>query len=140
MYHNEKESGQAIRNFLSSNANSTKLTRDDIWYTSKLASNSTYNETRKSIAKSVQECGLGHIDLFLLHSPYGGKKARLDSWKAVEDAIEAGEIRTGGVSNYGIKHVWNSITFVFIVGKTNKVKVARIDRLKTTPPPCCQSD
>jgi diketogulonate reductase-like aldo/keto reductase len=110
MYQNEKESGQAIRNFLSSKANSSKLTRDDIWYTSKLASNGTYDETRKSITKSVQECGLGHIDLFLLHSPYGGKKARLDSWKAVEDAIDAGEVRTGGVSNYGIKHVRKTIS------------------------------
>lgn len=105
MYRNEKEAGQGIRNFLSSNANSNKLTRDDVWYTSKLASNGTYNETRKSITKSVKECGLGHIDLFLLHSPFGGKKARLDSWKAVEDAIDAGEVRSGGVSNYGIKHV-----------------------------------
>lgn len=30
---------------------------------------------------------------------------RLESWKAVEDAIDAGEIQTGGVSNYGVKHV-----------------------------------
>jgi len=48
---------------------------------------------------------LSYIDLFLIHSPYGGKKARLESWKAVEDAIEAGEVRTGGVSNYGVKHL-----------------------------------
>jgi len=105
MYHNEKETGQAINIFLSSNANTAGLTRDDIWYTSKLASNGTYDAARKSIKQSVQACGLGYIDLFLLHSPYGGKKARLESWRAVEDAIEAGEIRTGGVSNYGVKHL-----------------------------------
>ncbi|TID15579.1 Aldo/keto reductase [Venturia nashicola] len=105
VYRNEKESGQGIRNFLSSSANSEQLTRHDIWYTSKLASNGSYHETRRSITNSVKECGLGHIDLFLLHSPYGGRKARLDSWKAVEDAIEAGEVKTGGVSNYGIKHL-----------------------------------
>lgn len=105
MYHNEKEVGQAIRTFLNSSANTTELTRDDIWYTTKLASNSTYDAARKSINKSLQACGLGKIDLFLLHSPYGGKKARLDSWRAVEDAIEAGEIRTGGVSNFGVKHL-----------------------------------
>lgn len=105
VYRNEKESGQGIKNFLSSSANTENLTRDDIWYTSKLATNGGYKETRKSITKSVKECGLGHIDLFLLHSPYGGMQARLDSWKAVEDAIDAGEVRSGGVSNYGIKHV-----------------------------------
>jgi diketogulonate reductase-like aldo/keto reductase len=109
MYHNEKEAGQGIKNFLASEANSMKLTREDIWYTSKLAENSTYETVRRSIKKSVQTCGLGYIDLFLLHSPYGGRKARLDSWKAVEDAIDAGEVRAGGVSNYGIKHVRNTI-------------------------------
>lgn len=45
------------------------------------------------------------ITQFLLHSPYGGKQARLTSWKAVEDAIEEGEIKTGGVSNFGVRHL-----------------------------------
>ncbi|KAK4693299.1 hypothetical protein P7C71_g4074, partial [Lecanoromycetidae sp. Uapishka_2] len=49
--------------------------------------------------------GLGYIDLFLLHSPYGGKGKRLDSWRAVEDAIADGEVKTGGVSNFGVKHL-----------------------------------
>jgi len=48
---------------------------------------------------------LGYIDLFLLHSPYGGKRARLESWRAVEDAIHDGEVKIGGVSNYGVKHL-----------------------------------
>lgn len=101
MYHNEKESGQAITDFLSSGANTEGLKREDIHFTSKLASNSAYDAARKAIKRSVKECGLGYIDLFLLHSPYGGKKARLDSWRAVEDAIDDGEIKFGGVSNYG---------------------------------------
>lgn len=105
MYHNEKESGKAILDFLSSDDNVDALKREDIHFTSKLASNSSYDTARKAIKKSVKECGLGYIDLFLLHSPYGGPKARLESWKAVEDAIEDGEVRIGGVSNYGVKHV-----------------------------------
>jgi len=105
MYHNERETGKAIEQFLASPANSSKLSRDDIHYTSKLASNSDYNTARRSIKKSVKECGLGHIDLFLLHSPYGGKRARLESWRAVEDAILDGEVKIGGVSNYGVKHL-----------------------------------
>lgn len=105
MYENEKESGSAISDFLSSDANTQSLKREDIHYTSKLASNDSYDAARKAIKQSVKECGLGYIDLFLLHSPYGGKKARLDSWKAVEDAIDDGEVKIGGVSNYGVKHV-----------------------------------
>ncbi|KAF2690818.1 Aldo/keto reductase [Lentithecium fluviatile CBS 122367] len=105
MYHNEKESGQAILDFLASDANANSLKRDHVHFTSKLASNSSYDAARKAIRKSVKECGLGYIDLFLLHSPYGGKNARLESWRAVEDAIDDGEIRIGGVSNYGVKHL-----------------------------------
>lgn len=108
MYHNEKESGKAILDFLSSDDNVDALKREDIHFTSKLASNSSYDTARKAIKKSVKECGLGYIDLFLLHSPYGGKDARLESWRAVEDAINDGEVKIGGVSNYGVKHVSNS--------------------------------
>jgi aryl-alcohol dehydrogenase-like predicted oxidoreductase len=121
MYHNEQETGQAVVDFLSGETNTQSLKREDIHFTSKLASNSSYDAARKAIKKSVKECGLGYIDLFLLHSPYGGKKARLDSWKAVEDAIDDGEIRIGGVSNYGVKHVSSP----FHTGHSMHVRVGR---------------
>ena len=105
MYRNERDCGQAIKSFLTSSANSSGLKREDIHFTTKLASNSSYERARKSIDQSVKECGLGYIDLFLLHSPYGGKQARLESWKAVEDAIDVGLVKSGGVSNFGVKHV-----------------------------------
>lgn len=59
MYHNEKESGNAVLDFLASDANSDALTREDIHFTSKLASNSAYDTARKAIKRSVKECGLG---------------------------------------------------------------------------------
>lgn len=102
MYHNEKQVGHAILDYLKQHQD---LKREDIHYTTKLASNSDYAQARRSIKNSVKECGLGYIDLFLLHSPYGGKQKRLESWRAVEDAINDGEVRIGGVSNFGVKHV-----------------------------------
>ena len=105
MYHNERETGDAIKAFLADKGKSAGLSREDIHFTSKLASNSTYETTRKSITQSIKRSGLDYIDLFLLHSPYGGKMLRLESWRAVEDAIEAGEVKTGGVSNFSVKHV-----------------------------------
>jgi diketogulonate reductase-like aldo/keto reductase len=97
--------GQAIRSFLVSDANTDNLKREDIYFTTKLQTNSTYDAARKAIKQSLKLSGLGYIDLYLLHSPYGGKTARLESWRAVEDAIQDGEVKTGGVSNYGVKHV-----------------------------------
>lgn len=107
MYRNEKDCGRAVTEFLAdSSLNGQGLKREDLFFTSKLASNSTdYETVRASIRKSVKACGLGYIDLFLLHSPYGGKQARLVSWKALEDAVEDGEVRVGGVSNFGVKHL-----------------------------------
>ncbi|KAK0781817.1 hypothetical protein LTR91_013750 [Friedmanniomyces endolithicus] len=102
MYRNEKQVGKSILDYLKAHP---EIKREDIHYTTKLASNSDYARARRSISQSVKECGLGYIDLFLLHSPYGGKQARLDSWRAVEDAIKDGEVKTGGVSNYGEKHL-----------------------------------
>ena len=111
MYQNERETGDAIKAFVKSPENTSGLTREDIHFTSKLATNTTYDKARKSISQSVKQCGLGYIDLFLLHSPYGGKTVRLESWRAVEDAIDAGEVKTGGVSNYGVKHVSRAASF-----------------------------
>jgi diketogulonate reductase-like aldo/keto reductase len=106
MYHNERETGKAILDWLSSPDNTDGLKREDVHYTSKLAScSNNYNQVRRSIKQSVDACGLGYVDLFLLHSPYGGKEARLTSWKALEDAVEAGEVKMAGVSNFGVRHV-----------------------------------
>lgn len=79
--------------------------RKDIWFTTKLKDNSSYDETRLAIRRSIRESGLGYIDLYLMHSPYGGKEKRLECWKAIEDAVEEREVKSGGVSNFGLKHV-----------------------------------
>ena len=105
MYQNEAQVGSAIRSFLASGCNTSSLKREDIFFTSKLAVNTSYDAARTSIKQTLTQCGLGYIDLFLIHSPYGGKSKRIECWQAVEDAIDAGEIKTGGVSNFGVKHV-----------------------------------
>ena len=115
MYRNEREVGESILEYISSPSNTSSLKRKDIHFTSKLASNTSYDAARKSIKQSVKESGLGYIDLFLLHSPYGGKSKRLECWKAVEDAIEDGEVKSGGVSNFGVKHVSHVVLSSFFM-------------------------
>jgi diketogulonate reductase-like aldo/keto reductase len=101
-YANEKEVGRAIKKYLEVNK---EVKREDLWFTTKLKSNAGYDATRKAVKDSLKKSGLDYIDLYLLHSPYGGKEKRLDCWKAVEDAILEGEVKAGGVSNFGVKHV-----------------------------------
>jgi diketogulonate reductase-like aldo/keto reductase len=103
-YANEREVGSAISKYLKENKESG-IKREDIWFTTKLKTNSGYEATKRAITDSVWKCGLGYLDLYLLHSPYGGKEQRLACWRAVEDAIEEGVVRAGGVSNFGVKHV-----------------------------------
>lgn len=105
MYDNEAATGKSINNFLAGAKNTDGLKREDVHYTTKLSSNGAYDEARKSISQSVKRSGLGYVDLFLLHSPYGGKKARLESWRALEDAVLADEVKIAGVSNWGSRHI-----------------------------------
>lgn len=106
MYHNEAEVGKAIRSYLEGQKSQPNpLSRADVFFTTKLYTTGTYEQTRASIKQSLEASGLSYIDLFLIHAPYGGKEKRLASWRAIEDAIDDKELRCGGVSNYGIKHL-----------------------------------
>ena len=88
-----------------------------------------------SIEESVRKSGLGYIDLYLLHSPYGGKEVRWECWKAVEDAIEERQVKSGGVSNFGIKHV-GTTTFKILGAIGNRLTSDRpAQRISLSPRP-----
>ena len=65
----------------------------------------SYEAAAKCVDESLKKTGLDYIDLYLLHAPYGGKQGRLGAWKALVEAVEAGKIRSIGVSNYGVHHL-----------------------------------
>lgn len=91
------------------------MKREDIFFTTKLQSNVSYEATTTAIADSLRECALGYVDLYLLHSPYGGTTKRLECWRAVMDAVEQGRIRSAGVSNFGVRHVcWWLVFCLFL--------------------------
>lgn len=54
----------------------------------------------------------GSTDLYLLHAPYGGKEGRLGACKALVEAVEAGKVRSIGVSNYGVHHLEELETYI----------------------------
>ena len=98
MYGNEAEVGDAIRHWINQN----NAQRTDIFFTTKLVdSDHGFENTKKAIDQSLEQSGLGYIDLYLIHSPNPGKEKRLASWKAICEAVNEGKIRSAGVSNYG---------------------------------------
>ncbi|KAF5372007.1 hypothetical protein D9615_008082 [Tricholomella constricta] len=100
-YENERPVGNAIRHFCDAN----NVPRSDIFYTTKLKDNNGYDHTRAAILRSLDECGLGYIDLYLLHGPLGGPDARKDSWRACVDAQKEGLVKSIGVSTFGVRHL-----------------------------------
>lgn len=47
----------------------------------------------------------GYIDLLLLHSPLPGPQKRAESYKALQELVKRGLVKSIGVSNYGVKHL-----------------------------------
>ncbi|KAH6627510.1 NADP-dependent oxidoreductase domain-containing protein [Chaetomium tenue] len=98
-YRNEGPCGEAIRA-------ASSIPRESVFFTSKVPPQKMgYEGTKSQIAESLAESGLEYIDLMLIHAPYGGSANRKGSWKALVEAVEAGKLRSIGVSNYGVQHL-----------------------------------
>ncbi|KAL1304045.1 hypothetical protein AAFC00_000482 [Neodothiora populina] len=82
------------------------IPRSEQFFTSKVPPPlMSYEQAKACVDETLQKTGFDYIDLYLLHAPYGGKEGRLGAWKALVEAVEAGKIRSIGVSNYGVKHL-----------------------------------
>ncbi|OQO14254.1 hypothetical protein B0A48_01130 [Cryoendolithus antarcticus] len=82
------------------------IPRSELFFTSKVPPKDiSYDAAKKCVHKSLEVTGLDYIDLYLLHAPYGGKEGRLGAWKALVEAVDAGKVRSIGVSNYGVHHL-----------------------------------
>jgi len=64
-----------------------------------------YQSTVNAVDLSLSRFQFDYIDLYLIHNPNSGKTKRLETYKALLEAKQAGKIRSVGVSNYGVKHL-----------------------------------
>ncbi|KAF5351950.1 hypothetical protein D9756_007595 [Leucocoprinus leucothites] len=82
------------------------MDRNEVFVTTKVISKfHGYESTLKGIEESLARFQFDYIDLFLIHDPFSGTERRLATYKALQEAKQAGKIRSVGVSNYGIKHL-----------------------------------
>ena len=103
-YYNEEEVGKAVRD--------SGIPREEVFITSKLwVSHFGYERAKIGIDRSLKKLGMNYMDLYLLHQPYGDVAG---AWKALEEAKQAGKIRSIGVSNMTPK-IWNAYVPQFSV-------------------------
>jgi len=130
-YFNEKEVGLAIKN--------ANLKREDIFLTTKVSGNiKDYYTAKLAILDSLKKLDIGYIDLILIHSPKpwakfttneNFDKENLEVYKALEEAYDAGLVKTIGVSNFSIADMKNLINNAKVKPMVNQV----LAHIKNTP-------
>lgn len=89
-YENEAAVGAALR--------SSGVPREELFLITKLWVQDTgYDGTLKAFDRSLKKLGLGHIDLYLIHQPFGDYYG---AWRAMERLYREGAVRAIGVSNF----------------------------------------
>ncbi len=95
-YRNESDVGKAVKD--------SGIDRSEIYITSKLwLQDYGYENAKNGIETSLKLLDVDYIDLYLLHQPYGDY---LGAWKALEEAVAEGKIKSIGISNVTV-NLWN---------------------------------
>ncbi|WP_030277637.1 aldo/keto reductase [Streptomyces sp. NRRL B-24484] len=90
-YGNEEAVGRAIKN--------SGIPREELFVTTKLwvQDAPAQDNTRRALETSLAKLGLDHVDLYLMHQPYGDVYGQ---WRAMESANRGGLARAIGVANF----------------------------------------
>ncbi len=126
VYGNEESVGKAIADFM----NESGVTREELFVTTKLWNEDHgYENTHAAINLSLEKMGLRYVDLYLIHWPNPIKyrdcwqRANEHSWKAMEEAYEAGKIRSIGISNFYERHIDVLMQTAKIPPMVNQIKL-----------------
>ena len=134
-YGNEASVGKAIR--------LSGVPRKDLFITTKLwNTNHSYDLTMRSFNESMDKLGLDYLDLFLIHWPNPiafrdrWEQANAESWKAMEELVDAGRIRAIGVSNFLPHHLDALLKTARIIPQVNQIRLCPGDTQEETVAYC----
>lgn len=122
MYKNEELVGEGIRQ--------SGVAREEIFLTSKLDNmNHGYINTKKTIEESLNRLGVSYLDLFLIHWPvvegheHNWREENIETWRALEEAHDAGKLKAIGLSNFKVEHLQNLLPHCRIKPMVNQLRL-----------------
>ena len=124
-YGNEEGVGEGIR--------TSGASRDELFVTTKLAAEvKSYEKAVEAIDGSLKTMGLDHLDLMIIHSPQPWREFRAEdryfagnreAWRALEEAYQAGKLRSIGVSNFEREDIDNLLGACTVKPMVNQILV-----------------
>ncbi len=111
-YENEEGVGNAVRK--------SGIDRKMFFITTKVwISNAGYERAKASIDASLRKLQTDYIDLLLIHQPFGDYYG---TYRAMEEAYQAGKLRAIGISNFGADRYLDLAHFATIKPAVNQVE------------------
>ncbi|MFI3633131.1 aldo/keto reductase [Streptococcus parauberis] len=123
VYKNEVSVGKAIKD--------SGIPREELFVTTKLWNDShSYDKAKEALAASLERLGLDYVDLYLVHWPNpkayrdNWKEANAQAWSYMEEAVDAGLVKTIGVSNFLVHHLEALAETAKIAPAVNQIRLA----------------
>ncbi len=111
-YMNERAVGRAMKK--------SGLKREEIFLTTKIMPQDFgYEKTKVAIEKTLARLDTSYIDLLLLHIRFGDY---MGAWKALEDAVDEGKVRSIGISNFDEARIQNILENGRIVPQVDQIE------------------
>ncbi|MBE6474683.1 MAG: aldo/keto reductase [Actinomyces succiniciruminis] len=111
-YMNERAVGRALKK--------SGLEREEIFLTTKIMPQDFgYTRTRTAIDKTLARLDTPYIDLLLLHIRFGDY---MGAWRALEEAVDEGKVRSIGISNFNEARIRNILDNGRIVPQVDQIE------------------
>jgi 2,5-diketo-D-gluconate reductase A len=116
LYDNEFEIGAGIRQ--------SGLAREEVFVTTKIWNDRHgFENATEAIDESLARLNIGYIDMLLIHWPCPKQNLIVETWQALENALESGKVRGIGVSNFNANHMSTLLAHSKVVPAINQIEL-----------------